>query len=156
MAQTINHTKKRKKSPKQLSWYDKYKFLNTWKRQVSPAFIEKLTQELVEHIQDPTVTKIGPFIRERGMNWEMFLSFVNKNKNLKEAYHYVIEEIGDRREDMSVYKKYNCNPQSLNFTLRHYHPFWRKTHDEEDAVKTNENTKLIEALKGKSFEVDDL
>ena len=152
---TSKSTTKRGKQAKAPCWYDTFKFMNSWSEgKVSDTFIEKLCGELAEHFVNPKNICVYEFTSDRGMNFDHFKELTKRYKKLGSLYQVILQRIGSKREKLAIFKDYNCNPNSLHYTMRHYHPFWRLSFDEEAnlKIKAADNSKLpvkviIEELK---------
>lgn len=123
-----------KNSTKKLSFKQKYMYVNSWSRQgASETFIEMLVERMLDYFEDPKHLCMYEFLCDNGISWFNMRAWVKRHENLRDAYEFVRMQIGARREKQSMYKKYNTNPQTINPTLRYYHPDWRKLADEETA-----------------------
>ena len=130
------NTTTKKKTTKKPTWYEKWKFVNTWQRKKpTEVFIERLIEEMFTHFENPKHISVTKFLSERGIIFDVFNDWTHKYENLKEAYTIIMQHIGSYREELAMRKEHNCNPQTLHYTMRHYSPMWRKSFTEESDLK---------------------
>ncbi len=128
-----NNTTLKRKS-KKLTWYEKYRNLNSWREKpVSVAFIEFLGKELMEWSDRDDAYKIGQFLRPKGISREVFLCWVEKYDSLKEAYNFTLSAIGDRREIGALKKE--LSEKTVHFTQSHYSATWRKAEERQAKLR---------------------
>ena len=137
---TTKNTTKSKKKAKELSFKQKYMYVNSWSRQrASDTFIEMLIEKMLDHFADDKHICMYEFLADNGISWYNMTEWRKRHKELEDVYQFVRMKIGASREKRSIYKRYGTNPQSINPTLRYYHPDWRKLADEEKTEEDNKN-----------------
>jgi len=141
-AKTTKRITSKKKNIKEPTWYEKFKFISSWRvNAASDSFIEKLIEEMFTYFENPKNISLMKFLSSKGIIFDVFNDWTKSHKNLKEAYTMVMQEIGTRREELATRKEHNCNPQTLHYTMRHYNPMWRKSFDQESALKLKQSEK---------------
>ena len=143
--QTFNttHSVKKKRKRKDLSgtWYDDWRFINTWRETGPPTetFFDELIRKMFDHFSDPENLDIVLYLTSLGIDWDVFNAWRPGHPELDSAYKLILSKVGALREQKAIYKKYNTNPGVIVSTLHAYHPIWRKVVDEEIAVTTSKN-----------------
>lgn len=152
---------KKRRVKSQPSWKDKYMFMNAWRtNKVSKDFIELLCGEMLEYFAASDAISITKFLCEKGINWEVFLRWVDDFPDLASVYKQVKARVGARREEMAIFRKYNCNPSTIERTLHKYDPVWKEAHEEDRMDKLEaSNYQVImsplEAEDGRVVELED-
>lgn len=136
MVKKANPTAKKKKTPKKLTWFETYKFMNSWNlRKVSDTFLDKLCEEMMNHFENRNNICVIRFLSDKGIVYQSFLNWTERHSNLKEVYTLVKQRIGSKREELAVRREENCDPKTLHYTLRHYNPYWKSCFEEESSLK---------------------
>ena len=130
------HNTKPKRPAKQSTWLQKRKFAQSWRnKEVSQTFIDELIDKIRDHFFVEDNTCFIKFLTDLGIRFDSFILWCKTHERLEDEYRYILNLIGARREAKAIYKKYNTNPGVITDTLRHYHPFWRKSYDENAELK---------------------
>lgn len=144
-----NHSKSKKKQAKPLTWYQLNCHLGSWnENKTSDRCIEELCVKITEHFKDKSNIQFVKFINSLGISYNIFLAWTKKHPNLAEVYQLTMEQIGEEREKLAMFKQYNTDPKTIHFTLQHYNPIWKKSIEEERdfRLQVEKNNKLLEEL----------
>lgn len=141
---TTNNSRETKYSGKSESYYEKYLRATSW-REIPPskAMVEMLTRDMMEHVANPSVNKLRPFFLKRFLREQLVVELAQRFPEFAAAYETAKQIIGERREDLAVYKEFNTNPQAILPTLRHYSPDWRKTQDEQEQHEEKVGARVV-------------
>jgi hypothetical protein len=123
-----NPTPKRKAKPKEDTWYNLYKRLDSW-RELDPSetFLELLSVELMKWADNEESIRIVDFCHSRGIPRLTLFKWSKKYPKLGVAYRYALDALASHRED-GVLKK-GWNPATVHFTMGHYDEVWREEQD---------------------------
>lgn len=106
-------------SKTELTYYQKYKNMQSWQtRELSEAFVEKLSQDLMEWADKDDSLHITKFLRTIGMPENVFYPSLEKYPSLHNAYWYAMTSIGERRETGGLFHK--MNPQIVSNSIDMY------------------------------------
>lgn len=126
------------------SYYQKYLRATSW-RELPPsqAMIDRLIEDMLNHVANPKITKIRPFFLERCLCEKLVIGLARQFPDFAMAHETAKQIIGERREDLAIYRDNNTNPQAILPTLRHYNPDWRKTQDETEKHEEKIGQKVV-------------
>ena len=141
---STKHSRENKYADKSESYYEKYLRATSWREMPpSPAMMERLTADMMEYVANPNTVKLRPFFLERFLREQLVVELCQRFPDFAAAYETAKQIIGERREDLAVYKEYETNPQAILPTLRHYSPDWRKTQNEQDQHEEKIGAKIV-------------
>lgn len=114
-----------KQEVKNSPWLEDYRDLFTFSmRPITEAFIERFSKELVEWSKLDDSLTITSFCRSKGISRTTFYSWVHKYPEIKEAYEFAYEQLGDKREVGGLTRK--LDPTFAWNSLAKYDPEWKE------------------------------
>lgn len=94
-------------NPDNLTYYQLYKNMNSWRDEVSQAFIDKLCVDLIAWSCQDTSLRLNAFLNKLGICSEYFYRWMEKFPELRRTHEIVIGNIATRRDEGALNRIYD-------------------------------------------------
>ncbi len=146
-AKTPHSNTKDEKESNRGSFNDDYYCVFSFKKiPVNDAIKREYARQLRQWIKDtPDAFKLSEFYLGRGLSSNSFYRWIKNNEEMAEAYQYVKEILGNKRELGAALKNGPYDPSMIKPTMGHYCPIWREEQERAAALTKKEDSAAANA-----------
>lgn len=130
--------------PSNLTYYQTFKNMNSWRDDIDEPFINKLCVDLIGWSQQNNSLRLTQFVGLFGIELPMLYRWCKKFPQLQRAKQYALDRLADRRELGVAFG--NLNSSAILSTMTMYCDTWAAAKQYEAQLKTQSTKMSFEDL----------